>query len=61
MEDKVVAHFKDGKTLRGLTQDFHPGTESFHLLPSEGSAGNACSTTRMISRYITNAVACGAK
>lgn len=36
MEEKVVAHFKDGKTLRGLTQDFHPGSENFHLLPSEG-------------------------
>ena len=36
MEEKVVAHYKNGRTLRGLTQDFHPGTESFHLLPSEG-------------------------
>jgi len=36
MEEKVVAHLKNGKTLRGLTQDFHPGTDSFHVLPSEG-------------------------
>jgi hypothetical protein len=36
MEEKVVAHYKDGRTLRGLTQDFQPGAESFHLLPSEG-------------------------
>jgi len=36
MEEKVVAHFKDGRTLRGLTQDFSTGTEAFHLLPSEG-------------------------
>jgi hypothetical protein len=36
MEDKVVAHFKDGKTARGFTQDFRPDAESFHLLPSEG-------------------------
>ena len=36
MEDKVVAHFKDGKTLRGYTQDFRQDGESFHLLPSEG-------------------------
>ena len=36
MEEKVVAHFKNGKTLRGLTHDFHPGSDSFHLLPSEG-------------------------
>ena len=36
MEDKVVAHFKDGKTQRGFTQDFRPDGASFHLLPSEG-------------------------
>ncbi len=36
MEDKVVAHFKDGKTQRGYTQDFRPEAETFHLLPSEG-------------------------
>ena len=35
-EDKVVAHFKDGRTLRGYTHDFRPDGESFHLLPSEG-------------------------
>src|SRR5207245_74216 len=36
MEDKVVAHFKDGKTQRGFTQDFRPDVDRFHLLPSEG-------------------------
>ena len=36
MEDKVVAHFKDGRTQRGYTQDFRPDAETFHLLPSEG-------------------------
>lgn len=36
MEDKVVAHFKDGRTQRGYTQDFRPDAGSFHLLPSEG-------------------------
>ena len=36
MEDKVVAHFKDGRTARGFTQDFQPDAEMFHLLPSEG-------------------------
>jgi small nuclear ribonucleoprotein (snRNP)-like protein len=36
MEEKVVAHFKNGRTLRGVTQDFHPTAETFHLLPSEG-------------------------
>jgi hypothetical protein len=36
MEEKVVAHYRDGRTLRGTTQDFRPDTELFHLLPSEG-------------------------
>ena len=36
MEDKVVAHFRDGRTQRGFTQDFRPDADSFHLLPSEG-------------------------
>ncbi|HYV84424.1 MAG TPA: hypothetical protein VFB49_00785 [Patescibacteria group bacterium] len=36
MEEKVVAHYRDGRTLRGTTQDFRPDTDLFHLLPSEG-------------------------
>ena len=36
MEDKVVAHLKNGETRRGYTQDFRPDAEIFHLLPSEG-------------------------
>jgi small nuclear ribonucleoprotein (snRNP)-like protein len=45
MEDKVVAHLKNGKTLRGLTQDFHPNADQFHLLPSEG--GGVPTTIRL--------------
>src|SRR5207247_9662503 len=45
MEDKVVAHFKDGKTQRGYTQDFRPDGELFHLLPSEG--GGIRTTSRL--------------
>ena len=36
MEEKVVAHYRDGRTLRGSTQDFRPESDTFHLLPSEG-------------------------
>ena len=36
MEEKVVAHYRDGRTLRGHTHDFRPDAEAFHLLPSEG-------------------------
>jgi len=45
MEEKVVAHFKDGKTLRGSTQDFDPQQKVFHLLPCEG--GGVPSTIRL--------------
>ncbi len=45
MEEKVVAHFKNGRTLHGLTQDFRTGAERFHLLPSEG--GGMPTTIRM--------------
>jgi hypothetical protein len=36
MEHKVVAHFKNGETRRGYTQDFRPDGDAFHLLPSDG-------------------------
>ena len=36
MEEKVVAHYRDGRTLRGHTHDFRPDSDAFHLLPSEG-------------------------
>ncbi len=36
MENKVVAHMKDGTIHKGLTHDFSPDRESFHLLPAEG-------------------------
>jgi hypothetical protein len=36
MENKIVVHLKDGTVLKGVTHDFEPSTESFHLLPAEG-------------------------
>ena len=45
MDEKVVAHYQDGRTLRGTTQDFRPESESFHLLPSEG--GGIPTTVRL--------------
>ena len=36
MENKLVVHTKDGKILKGVTQDFLPSRDSFHLLPAEG-------------------------
>ena len=45
MEEKIVAHFMDGRTQRGYTHDFRPDVESFHLLPSEG--GGIPTTVRL--------------
>jgi hypothetical protein len=36
MENKIVVHKTDGTILKGLTHDFQPHEESFHLLPAEG-------------------------
>lgn len=33
---RVVAHFSDGKLLKGTTQDFFPNRASFHLQPADG-------------------------
>jgi len=34
---RVVAHYIDGKLLKGTTQDFNPARPAFHLIPSDGS------------------------
>ncbi len=31
---KIVAHYADGRLLKGFSQDFYPNKPSFHLLPS---------------------------
>lgn len=36
MENKIVVHLNNGEIKKGLTHDFNPGMESFHLLPAEG-------------------------
>ena len=35
----VVAHFLDGRIVRGTTQDFFPTRPTFHVLPVDGSRG----------------------
>lgn len=35
-ENKIVVHMKDGTIRKGVTHDFEPAGESFHLLPAEG-------------------------
>ena len=36
MERKIVVHMQDGAIHKGITHDFVPERESFHLLPAEG-------------------------
>lgn len=36
MENKIVVHMKDGSIHKGVTQDFDPSGQTFHLLPAEG-------------------------
>lgn len=36
MENKVVAHMRDGSIHKGITNDFRADAGSFHLLPAEG-------------------------
>jgi hypothetical protein len=35
----VVAHYLDGRVLKGNTQDFSPQQPNFHILPLDGSRG----------------------
>ena len=36
MEQKIVVHLKGGAVHKGVTQDFAPSRETFHVLPAEG-------------------------
>ncbi len=36
MENKVVAHLREGRIVKGLTHDFDSRREVFHVLPAEG-------------------------
>ena len=36
MENKIVAHLRGGTVFKGITRDFDPDHEHFHLLPAEG-------------------------
>lgn len=38
-EDKVVAHFRDGRIVKGHTRDFSPARDSFTLQPYTSPSG----------------------
>ena len=35
-ENKIVVHLKGGEIRKGVTHDFQPEEQQFHLLPAEG-------------------------
>lgn len=37
--NRVVARFRDGRLLKGVTNDFLPTKDRFHLVPAEAAAG----------------------
>ncbi len=37
--NKVVARFQDGRVLKGVTSDFLPARDSFHLATTDAAAG----------------------
>ena len=36
--NRVIAHYLDGRVVKGTTEDFHPERRQFHLHPLEASA-----------------------
>jgi hypothetical protein len=40
VQNRVVARFLDGRTIKGTTADFLPARPNFHVIPS-GQTGNA--------------------
>jgi hypothetical protein len=48
--NRVVAHFLDGRLLKGTTQDFFPNRASFHLQPADGgpTAEVRCKTLKAL-------------
>jgi hypothetical protein len=37
--NKIVARYKDGRLKKGITMDFIPGKETFHIMPSMAMQG----------------------
>ncbi len=40
MNNKVVARFLDGRTIKGTTVDFSPGKPAFHVIEADAPAGS---------------------
>ncbi len=40
MQNKIVARYLDGRVLKGMTADFMPNKEVFHLVPIDAHPGD---------------------
>ena len=40
MQNKIVARYQDGRMLKGVTADFMPNKEVFHLVPVDAHPGD---------------------
>jgi Family of unknown function (DUF6982) len=40
IQNKIVARYQDGRLLKGITNDFFPNKELFHLVPMEAPPGS---------------------
>jgi hypothetical protein len=45
--NKAVARFQDGRVLKGVTSDFLPAKDSFHLASTDGAPGSRPTEVRM--------------
>ncbi len=39
IQNKIVIHYQDGRLMKGITIDFFPNKDIFHLTPPDASAG----------------------
>jgi hypothetical protein len=39
IHNKIVIHYQDGKLLKGITNDFFPDKDIFHLIPADAPSG----------------------
>jgi hypothetical protein len=39
MQNKIVVRYNDGRLMKGITSDFMPNRDLFHLVPVEASPG----------------------
>ena len=37
IQNKIVIHYQDGRLVKGITNDFSPNKDSFHLIPADTS------------------------